>query len=348
MDNQFLSQEEIDALLKGTVGESQESESQGSAEVLTAEEKDALGEVGNISMGSAATSLSQLVGRKVTITSPRVEVSNEKEFFANFLEPYMVIEVEFTEGLTGKNILIIKEHEVGVIANLMMGGDGTQTGEITELEQSAAREAMNQMIASSATALSEIFKRKINISPPKSQMVNSRERDIYEPFGGKEIVVIYFKMQIEDLIDTEIMQIMEPATAKEVAKMLLDKLYGGMEPEPTVEYRESVKESKERVEGKDKHGNEEYLNLPSDEKLELILDIPLKVEVVLGRTRRPIKEILSLGPGAIIDLDRLLDEDVEVLVNGTLVARGEIVVVGENFGVRINQILSPRERLSKI
>ncbi|NYE56923.1 flagellar motor switch phosphatase FliY [Carboxydothermus ferrireducens] len=216
MDNQFLSQEEIDALLRSEPVPS-ESDGSGTGIILTDAEKDALGEAGNISMGSAATSLSQLVGRKVIITSPRVEVQKEKEFFASFREPYMVIEVEFTEGLSGKNVLIIKENEVGVIASLMMGGDGTHSGEITELEQSAAQEAMNQMIASSATALSEIFKRKINISPPRSKMINSRENDTYEPFGGHEVVVIYFNMQIEGLIDTDIMQVMEPATAKEVA-----------------------------------------------------------------------------------------------------------------------------------
>ncbi|GAV26184.1 flagellar motor switch phosphatase FliY [Carboxydothermus islandicus] len=359
MDNQFLSQEEIDALLRGgpVPSEAERSnseitnrESSNSEVILTEEEKDALGEAGNISMGSAATSLSQLVGRKVIITSPRVEVKNEKEFFSGFQEPYMVIEVEFTEGLSGKNVLIIKENEVGVIASLMMGGDGTHSGEITELEQSAAQEAMNQMIASSATSLSEIFKRKINISPPRSKMINSRVNETYEPFGGQEVVVIYFNMQIEDLVDTDIMQVMEPKTAKEVAQMLLAKIYGSPEPETVVTAEEVIGgEKKENIEKKfQKKETEEQLVLPADEKLELILDIPLKVEVVLGRTRRPIKEILSFGPGAIIDLDRLVDEDVEVLVNGTLVAKGEIVVVGENFGVKINQILSPKERLSKI
>ena len=352
MDNQFLSQEEIDALLKGPAEEPLSRET--AVLTLSPEERDALGEAGNISMGSAATSLSQLVGRKVTITSPRVEVKNEKEFFANFIEPYMVIEVEFTEGLSGKNVLIIKEYEVGVIASLMMGGDGTHSGEITEIEQSAAQEAMNQMIASSATSLSTIFNRKINISPPKSQMVNSREQDVYEPFGGQEVVVIYFNMQIEDLVDTDIMQVMEPRTAKEVAKLLLDKLMA-VEEEITKDEVASVPSTQElKVESNESITFNAPVNyqapvaLPGDEKLELILDIPLKVEVVLGRSRRPVKEILNFGPGAIIDLDRLVDEDVEVLVNGTLVARGEIVVVGENFGVKINQILSPSERLGKI
>jgi len=357
MDNQFLSQEEIDALLRGgpapseaegSNSENTNPESSNSEVILTEEEKDALGEAGNISMGSAATSLSQLVGRKVIITSPRVEIKNEKELFSSFQEPYMVIEVEFTEGLSGKNVLIIKENEVGVIASLMMGGDGTHSGEITELEQSAAQEAMNQMIASSATSLSEIFRRKINISPPRSKMINSRANDTYEPFGGQEVVVIYFNMQIEDLVDTDIMQVMEPKTAKEVAQMLLAKIYGSPEPEPAVMAHEMLEGAKATNIEKKVEKSEEQFVLPADEKLELILDIPLKVEVVLGRTRRPIKEILSFGPGAIIDLDQLVDEDVEVLVNGTLVAKGEIVVVGENFGIKINQILSPKERLNKI
>ena len=172
--------------------------------------------------------------------------------------------------------------------------------------------------------------------------------------SGQEVVVIYFNMQIEDLVDTDIMQVMEPRTAKEVAKLLLDKLMA-VEEDGTKDEVASVSSTPElKVESKESITVNAPVNyqvpvtLPGDEKLELILDIPLKVEVVLGRSRRPVKEILNFGPGAIIDLDRLVDEDVEVLVNGTLVARGEIVVVGENFGVKINQILSPSERLGKI
>jgi flagellar motor switch protein FliN/FliY len=412
--NNFLSQEEIDALLKAAAGETAPEAGNAEGEVaaaaalsteegvaaegrvddnggpeqpavepagepapgsgsssagcrpavdLTPEERDALGEIGNISMGSAATTLSELLNQKVTITSPRVLTCNQEEFFSSFKVPYVIIQVEFKEGLKGFNVLIIQLKDAMVMADLMMGGDGTNVAEqISELELSAASEAMNQMIGSASTSLATIFRRTINISPPQTTVLEvSEEGTGYRLPTGDPIVVVSFKMTIGELVDTEIMQIMSMETAKEEAAMLLEQLMAqaaapapqAAVPEPESPPASARVETPPAAAAGAPSGNGDRrapgtLSEEEQRKLELLLDIPLKVSVVLGRTRRPIKEVLGLTPGAIVELSSLVDEPVEVLVNGTLVARGEVVVVNENFGVRITSIISPEERVEQL
>ncbi|SHJ01415.1 flagellar motor switch phosphatase FliY [Desulfofundulus thermosubterraneus] len=406
-NSQFLSQEEIDALLKAAAGEpapeaadevaataapalevevpaaapgenpelaaggpagTSHAESEAPttgcspAVNLTPEERDALGEIGNISMGSAATTLSELLNQKVTITSPRVLTCTQEEFFSSFKVPYVIIQVEFKEGLKGFNVLIIQLKDAMVMADLMMGGDGTNVAEqISELELSAASEAMNQMIGTASTSLATIFRRTINISPPQTTVLEVSEGGVgYRLPTEDPIVVVSFKMTIGDLVDTEIMQIMSLETAKEEAAMLLGQLVAettAPPPEPAAGEQEAAPKPEPqpaaaRAEPPPASSGERRafgtLSEEEQRKLELLLDIPLKVSVVLGRTRRPIKEVLNLTPGAIVELSSLVDEPVEVLVNGTLVARGEVVVVNENFGVRITSIISPEERVEQL
>lgn len=428
-EHKMLSQEEIDALLKGppeeTVEDSGAVQSDGPETApedvpatpgsgneaglsltLDKSEMDALGEIGNISMGSASTTLSELLRQKVSITSPVVKVIDQKSLFDSFQTPYIIIQVEFKEGLTGYNILVIRLRDAIVMSNLMMGGDGEiETEEITELEISAASEAMNQMIGSASTSMATMFGRQINISPPVSSMLSGDEKDVVKLPIGDEIVTINFKMKIGDLLDTEIMQVLSIETAKKEAALLWETMMGTSsddndeligddadaesilppdgdaagsffetEPEagPGAELsgESNLREEKEADTAptgpahpvgrpqappfagspyiRDMDLSNTGLTQVEQRKMELLLDVPLKVSVVLGRTKRPIKEVLNLTPGAIVELNSLVDEPVEVLVNGTLVARGEVVVVNENFGVRINSILSPEERIRQL
>lgn len=369
-DSEMLMQEEIDALV-GSIRKDDGPVAVGPAdapgEALTQEEKDALGEIANIAMGSAATPLSTLLGRKVTITSPRVFTTTRRELLQTFTVPYLVIEVTFTEGLAGSNLLVIKEHDAAVIADLMMGGDGTGAGEqLGELELSAASEAMNQMMGSAATALSTVVGRRVTISPPHASVLKTTaDIDAESALRLDEpVVVTAFKMTVEDLLDTEVLQLMGLATAKSLAAFL----WQGVDTIPA-QPSSAVAEEMEAAPppaSPPPAAEEATATTPSawpearpytpppltpgveQEKLDLLLDIPLKVTVVLGRTRRPIGDVLKLGPGAIVELDALADDPVEILVNGVLVARGEVVVVGENFGVKITSIISPRERVEQL
>ncbi|MBM7854237.1 flagellar motor switch protein FliN/FliY [Desulfohalotomaculum tongense] len=389
-NDNLLNQEEIDMLMKAQMDDEVEGENEvlsagetaadktGSKEdVLTIEEKDALGEIGNISMGSASTTLSELLGQKVNITSPRVWVASKRELIEGFTVPYLSIKVDFIEGIEGFNLLIMKLPDALVIANLMMGGDGSpEHEELTEMEVSAASEAMNMMIGAASTSLSQMFDKTINISPPEPAVLKDQnDAKIREPLNqisdDTNLVIVSFKMTIGDLVDTEIMQIMGVETAREQASLLLQSL-GGTEmenPEPPAEKTEidsselneiidSLPAEQEKqpgaaqpaaapqpaaqVPGPGQYAGEVPRNL------DLILDIPLKVQVILGRTKKPIKEVLNVGPGTVLELDSLADEPVEILVNGTLVAEGEVVVVNENFGVKITNIISPTERIQRL
>ncbi|GBF33215.1 flagellar motor switch protein FliN [Desulfocucumis palustris] len=430
----MLSQAEIDALLNGTAGEpevapeapaveaGQEAPAETApvtvavdGEYLTHEEKDSLGEIGNITMGSASTTLSELLRQKVTITSPKVNILTQEQMFNTFSVPYVFIQVEYVSGLQGFNVLVLRLRDASVIADLMMGGDGSNPSEdeIGEIEISAASEAMNQMIGTASTSLSNMFGRMINISPPTTNLLKSQEVMTYRLPAGDPVVVISFNMQIGNLLDTEIMQVLSIETAKEEAALLWEYLMGMSageaslpEPEPAGSFDDNYTDmaeeapiteqtplataesviqgfmgaeapqprqtagsqgqvSETRAPGAKGQttGGQTYgvppvsqpvtYSFPSltqveQRKLELLLDVPLRVSVILGRTKRPIKEVLNLTPGAIVELQSLVDEPVEILVNGTLVARGEVVVVNENFGVRITSIISPEERIKQL
>ena len=419
-ENKMLSQEEIDALLNTSSsaysevadGEDSsvftevvaETKTAASAEsFLDVSEIDALGDIGNISMGSASTTLSELLRQKVNITSPQVRLVTQKNLFESFKAPYIIIQVEFTAGLDGFNILVIRLKDAMIMSNLMMGGDGlVETEEISELEISAASEAMNQMIGTASTSLATMFGRQINISPPVTTIWSSAENINFRLPIGDTVAIVSFQMKIGDLVDTEIMQVLSIETAKREAALLWHNLMGTPLPEgmeiqesPSFEVDDVSEEepwlSKDiwQVEspeppdttpfGSPPRGETEWiapaaaqpqktgytppyqqppsqgmnLSFPGltnveQRKMDLLLEVPLKVSVILGRTKKPIKEVLNLTPGAIVELNALVDEPVEVLVNGTLVAKGEVVVVNENFGVRITHIISPEERLKQL
>ncbi|CCO09192.1 flagellar motor switch phosphatase FliY [Desulforamulus hydrothermalis] len=354
--------------------------------LMTPEEMDALGEIGNISMGSASTTLSELLSQRVSITSPRVKIMTKKELFDSFSVPYLVIKVDFSEGLNGYNLLVIRLQDAATMASLMMGGDGTpMSEEISDMEISAAAEAMNMMIGTAATSLSQMFHRPINISPPETNLLKSKEDPLAQPPQAIEdvIVVVSFDMKIGDLVDTDIMQIMSVETAREEANLLLKDIMGLPDTPSQTNFAEApadplpsspgLPSSQELAEpaGRPVQPSSpppaaaaaapppaaaavqpayqsSTLGSLEQRNLDLILDIPLRVSVVLGRTRRPIKDVLKMAPGSVVELDALADEPVEILVNGTLVATGEVVVVNENFGVRITNIISPLERVQRL
>lgn len=399
--SKLLSQEEIDALMNGqalgntpdppqemaaeppqeqttSVGNAVEDVELDVLSVMTPEEMDALGEIGNISMGSASTTLSELLSQKVNITSPKVKILSKQQLFNSFVVPYLVIKVDFSEGLNGYNLLVIKLNDAATMASLMMGGDGTpMSEEISDLEVSAASEAMNMMIGTAATSLSQMFHRTINISPPQTNLLRTKGDPLAQPPEEIEdiIVVVSFSMKIGELVDTEIMQIMTVETAKEEANLLLKDIMGMPDLEPQAPVAPEPAKASPEADDLEKMAsmlmqestpidppapamqepqvskpNFKQMSLGSLEQrnLDLILDIPLRVSVVLGRTKRPIKDVLKMAPGSVVELEALADEPVEILVNGTLVATGEVVVVNENFGVRITNIISMEERIRRL
>lgn len=371
MDENILSDDEIKELIENNSD---------SNNTLTNEEEDALGEIGNISMGTSATTLYSLLKTKVVITTPRVKVSTIKELKKDYPIPFIAIEVAYTEGLNGSNIMIIKENDAKIIADLMMGGDGKNTqAELDDIRLSAVGEAMNQMMGSAATSLSTMLKKDINISPPKLKRINFATDSLEAYFGEDEaIVIVSFKMIVGDLMDSTIFQLMAIPFAKTLVKYLYDLSIntGNRETsteETNIEKTAEVESSKtqemsvtpdEPALKNIREGRKsvtvspvQFENFPeepssvldaSNKSLDLLMDIPLEVTVELGRTVKTIKEILNFSPGAIVELDKMAGEPVDILVNGKYVAKGEVVVIDENFGVRITEIMNSMEKVKSL
>lgn len=382
MSESFLSQEELDALLKGEA-----APEAASGEVLSDVEHDALGEIGNISMGSAATTLSILLGKRVSITTPKVGVSSLMEIQNACPLPFLVVEVGYTHGVHGTNLLAIKESDALIIADLMMGNDGTNPPtELNELYMSAVGEAMNQMMGSVATSMSTMFKQKVDISPPKANLIHFAT---HEPLTSaltatENVVRVAFRMEVEDLIDSEIMQILPVEVAKTLVKNLMGDIASQQTAAPATPAQPAAAapaaaQSAPPIAAAPAPAaamppQQGYYAPPQpsyqqpqvpvqavqfsplvpgqmaavDGNIGLILDVPLQVTVELGRTKKLIREILELSPGSVLELDKLAGEPVDVLVNGKLLAKGEVVVIDENFGVRITDIVSPIERASSL
>ncbi len=380
--------------------------------LLTEVETDAVGEIANISMGSSATTLYSLVNRKVNITTPVVTLATWENVLESYQKPCVFIQIKYTAGLDGSNILVLKEHDVKVIADLMMGGDGTNTdGELGELHLSAIAEAMNQMMGSAATSLSTMFGTMIDISPPNADLRDLTEiadGSAISPFLGGTFVKIAFSMQIDEMVDSTIMQLYPIEFAKKLVDMFITSQMGAApEPAPTTPEPSAIPPSM-MASAMDPQAQMPQMGMPqmqmpqmgmpqmqmpqmqmpqmdmnqmgmmnmgmpmmgmpqmqmpmqqpnvsiqpaqfqtfaadvlqgvSQENISLIMDVPLEVTVELGRTSKSIADILDFSPGTIIELDRIAGEPIDVLVNGKFVAKGEVVVIEESFGVRVTEII---------
>lgn len=376
---------------------------------LTDVEKDAIGEIANISMGTSATTLYSLVNNKVDITTPVVSLVTWEDLMVDRERPCVFIQINYTAGLDGNNMLILREHDVKVITDLMMGGDGTNTdGELGELHLSAICEAMNQMMGSSATSLSQMLGKTIDISPPSAKLMSVEEAISNEGMADYlkgTFVKISFQITIGDLVDSTILQLYPVDFAKEIVSTFLGGGVGNeAEPEPApaptptptpTPYTPPVVETPSPqpmqqnmqgmgmpmqnmgMQGADMSGMNPVMgaqnmnpmmgmtngmNMPmmggvsyqpaqfeafnpnvaaaqSNENINLIMDVPLEVTVELGRTTKSISEILDFTPGTIIELDKIAGEPIDVLVNGKFVAKGEVVVIEESFGIRVTEII---------
>ncbi|MDQ0245693.1 flagellar motor switch protein FliN/FliY [Bacillus fengqiuensis] len=404
MSDDMLSQDEIDALLRGSAFDddiaSKEADIPPIDDYFSEMEKDALGEIGNISFGSSATALSTLLNQKVEITTPGVDVVMRNNLSAEFPNPYVAIEVKYTTGFLGSNLLVIKQSDAAIIADLMLGGDGTNpSGLMDEIQFSAVQEAMNQMMGSAATSMSTVFNKKVDISPPSLELLNLMEGEGADKIPPDDVLVkVSFRLKIGDLIDSNLMQLLPVNFAKQLVDDLLNPHMDTLgevsqpspsfsEPSPSVSqmsYQEPVRQETVQVPemphpytmppaqptAVQQQAAPQHINQPSypvdiqpaafssfesaavpemeTRNLNMLLDIPLQVTVELGRTKRTVKDILELSSGSIIELDKLAGEPVDILLNNKLIAKGEVVVIEENFGVRVTDIVSQKDRINKL
>ncbi|PLS16685.1 flagellar motor switch phosphatase FliY [Bacillus sp. M6-12] len=433
VSDDMLSQDEIDALLRGTDDSDTEVVSPPIEEYLSSMEQDALGEIGNICFGSSATALSTLLNQKVDITTPTVTLIQRSMLSEEFPHPYVAIKVNYTEGFDGVNLLVIKQSDAAIIADLMLGGDGKNPADLLgEIQLSAVQEAMNQMMGSAATSMSTVFSKKVDISPPSIDLLNIEEGEGADSIPEEDLLArVSFRLKIGDLIDSSIMQLLPLPFAKSLVNELLNPSDTNSSQSNTMEMELSGKSAQsnpapqqaeqpqhqyqqpqQTYEQQPEHGQMSYgygnpaeqqpyqqpmggypqqgyqvppqqmgyqtppqhfgsglngqhqqvnvqpasfssfqpyqLQEAEQKNLNMLLDIPLQVTVELGRTNRSVKEILELSAGSIIELDKLAGEPVDILVNNRLIAKGEVVVIDENFGVRVTDIISQTDRLKKL
>ena len=405
VSDEMLSQDEIDALLKGTEDIEEGVSSFSVDDYLSAMELDALGEIGNISFGSSATALSTLLNQKVDITTPTVTIIEKGQIAEEFPQPYVAIQVRYTEGFSGINMLVIKQSDAAIIADLMLGGDGLNPSDMLgEIQLSAVQEAMNQMMGSAATSMSTIFSKKVDISPPSVDLLNFLNGEGEDAIPNEDLFAnISFRLRVGDLIDSSIMQLLplefakglvdellngpgetEPAELqKEMEQVATNQPYSTPTQEPAQSQNPISNQSADNSYAQVPYQAQQTYQMPNEpqhfgapsasngkpvnvqpasftsfqpyqlqesetKNLSMLMDIPLQVTVELGRTKRSVKEILELSSGSIIELDKLAGEPVDILVNSRLIAKGEVVVIDENFGVRVTDIMSQSDRLKKI
>ncbi len=398
--------------------------------VFNAMELDAIGEVMNISLGSSATAVSNLLDHRVDITTPSVSVVPVEEFSIGDLEPAIAIEIKYVSGLEGSNIMLLKRGDVKVIVDILMGGETPdEEFELNELTISAVCEVMNQMMGAASTALSDFLGRSVNISTPQSftlDDIKQFKEDHFQTSDGM-LVVVRFTLSIENMLNSEFVNVMsvdlarellggfgmdisnlssepapapapEPAPAPAAAasdggKMSqeeIERLMGGMStpaPAPTPAATAQQPMQQPAMQAQPMQGmmpqqmpagypgvmpgmvpqqmpmqqpmyyqpdpkvvNAKPLSLPTldlskelgeeqAQNLELIMSVPLEVSVEIGRTRRKVEDVLTFSKGSLVVLDKLAGDQVDLFVNGLCVARGDVVVIDDNFGVRITEVL---------
>ncbi|MGE4508615.1 MAG: flagellar motor switch phosphatase FliY [Eubacteriaceae bacterium] len=410
-----------------------------SAEKLTDMEVDVIGEVMNISMGSAATAMSTILGTKVNITTPRIETVDVEEFEFTYLEPVIGVLINYVEGIDGSNVLLLKEDDMKKILSQLFGMEPGDEMEFDEISKSAIGEIMNQMMGSAAGALASFLGKVVNISPP-TMLDTTSKTSVRELFAlkGESLVSIKFHLIIEDLVDSEFISAMEPNLAKEIVAMSMGASGVDEEEAPPVEIpaqpqapaqtqaevQQAVSQQpppqdysqQQPPQGYDPNYQQPYgqappgqyqqpygqvppgqyqqpyeqmppgqyqqpygqnpphpsenvvsrqqpvevsnynyrsfdappdqANMVSADNLDLIMSVPIQISVELGRTQKKIKDIAELTLGNIVELDRQAGDQVDVIANGRLIARGDVVVVDDNYSVKITEIIKTKEELN--
>lgn len=363
--SEMLSQDEIDALLRGTSDNTPTPEVEAKEEHLDSMESDALGEIGNISFGNSATALSTLLQQKVEITTPVVSEVRIEALRERYPTPHVALRVGYTEGIQGENVLVLTREDAAIISDLMLGGSGENVDpeSLDEIRLSAVQEAMNQMMGAAATSLSTVFSKKIDISPPLVEVFDATmNQTIIDRLELWEtMVLIEFNLKVGTLIDSTIVQI----APIQFGKQLVDELMKATgEAQPQAEAPKPQPQAQQPAQSVAPQPNKqksmpevavsqaEFMPLQSPASQEtapanlgLLYDVPLNVTVELGRTKKSVREVLELSQGSIIELDKLAGEPVDIYVNQQRIARGEVVVIEENFGVRVTEIIQPHERI---
>lgn len=347
-------------------------------------ELDAIGEVMNISLGSSATAVSNMLNHRVDISTPVVSVIQKEEFSLGDLKPAIAVEIKYVSGLKGSNILMLKRRDIKAIVDVLLGSETPEEEfEMDELTISAVCEVMNQMMGAASTALSDFLGYPVNISTPEPFSLD--DWDDLDDFKKTHfdadcdvLVGVRFRLSIEDVLESEFLNVMpidlaremlasfgivaddsgeiavesapapapepqpapapepQPAAQAQPAAPATSPPTAPAAPPATLREQTVIRTSPVPLVSFDAASQ---LGEEQAENLELILSVPLEVSVEIGRTTRLVEEILSFSKGSLVVLDKLAGDRVDIFVNGLCVAYGDVVVIDDNFGVRITEVV---------
>lgn len=372
-------------------------------------EIDAVGEILNISMGSAATAVSELLNAKTWITTPQVKVVKVSDLNYDNLEPAICVKIVYVEGITGLNMMVLKQNDVQLILNQLLGNPLVidPNFKFDELNISAVSEIMNQMMGASATALSDLLGMKVDISVPMPYIIEKTKfGDLCEMPLDSTVVAVTFKITVEGVMESEFMSVLSLELAKTLSGKMMEKFSASEEaeapavettaqpasqpapapqpapaaqpapapaPEPNAMYQQPPQGYPPQgaypqpgygypnqyavygaypppvppvnVQNAQLHQFDAMdFGIPADQKdnLKLLMGVPLEISVEIGTAKRKVKDILEFTQGTIIELERQAGAPVDIVVNGNLIARGDVVVIDDNFAVRITEIVKSK------
>ena len=327
-------------------------------------EIDAVGEILNISMGSAATAVSELLNAKVWITTPQVSVVKAADLNYDRLEPAICVKIVYVSGISGQNMMVLKQDDVQLILNQLMGNPLVVSPdfEFDEMNISAVSEVMNQMMGASATALSDLLGISVDISTPTPYLIEQTNFcQLAELDPDETIVAVTFNLSVDGVMNSEFMSVMSVDLAKSLSGKMIEKFHGDeTEAQPAAQpaypgygyqnqyaaygaYPPPVPPV--NIQNAQLHQFDAMdFGLPTDQQdnLKLLMGVPLEISVEIGTAKRKVKDILEFTQGTIIELERQAGAPVDVVVNGNLIARGDVVVIDDNFAVRITEIVKSK------
>ena len=353
MGDGSLSQDEIDALLQGAddmqaaPAESTALDAGSRGGSISPVERDSLTDLFNSMMGTVADSLAgYLSGKEMKITSAVVEVMPREQVSGDFTRKYVQLALDFSGGFNGGNLIVFNFEDAEIISSLMMGDEtGAKPEELTEAHQSTLQEFVNQMMSSMATGLNNKFGKPVSVSPVSLSIVESVS-DLQLP-SGTELVKVTYNLNLEGLVNSKFYHIMESPLGSDLAKNSMSASGISQQVMPAQDAGGGAQAGQVGINAVQFPPLGDSVPYGAGGNISLLLDVPLTLTVELGRTRQLVRDVLGLGEGSIIELDKLAGEPVDLLVNGKLIAKGEVVVIDENFGVRVTDIVSPAERLNK-
>ena len=382
-------------------------------------EIDAVGEILNISMGSAATAVSELLNAKVWITTPQVSVVKAADLNYDRLEPAICVKIVYVSGISGQNMMVLKQDDVQLILNQLMGNPLVVSPdfEFDEMNISAVSEVMNQMMGASATALSDLLGISVDISTPTPYLIEQTNFcQLAELDPDETIVAVTFNLSVDGVMNSEFMSVMSVDLAKSLSDKMIEKFHGDeaeaqpdkqpapapaaqpapaapqsapapapqpAAPAPQPDPAQGMAQPQQPApgaypyppQGQPAYPGYGYQNqyaaygaypppvppvniqnaqlhqfdamdfgLPTDQQdnLKLLMGVPLESSVEIGTAKRKVKDILEFTQGTIIELERQAGAPVDVVVNGNLIARGDVVVIDDNFAVRITEIVKSK------